>query len=1076
MKEEDVQKINQHFLWSLFRSPSSSVPASPAWVRFRYFAQTYSEDHILAWLRGHLTQKTDEADAMLEAWIESSRLEPINPKRTLFKVGSKDDFNENTVLLYEQIKKEPESCSSTNWIHRMIQEARASSAAFDLQGSTSSYVHVDLDKDLDEEYWQSSETALNTSQSLDEVGMELKRVIDSMNCTARLISNGDMPAKNDSSIKSAEHHGIEVLNECIRQEKTPATPILNIPPFAEVPDADTGEARSYERKAAYLNEIYEDHMDCILDTLIDKEKVPSEWRGILKRLVREAANDVSPNPSSGDSMDIRKYVKFKKLNGRPEDSAILDGYVFTKTVAHKKMKTDISNPKIMLMNGSISYQRVLNKLTSLNPVFLQEKEHLTKVVDRVASFGPDVLIVEKSVSQIAKDELLQKGITLILNLKQGQVERIARSVQGDIIQNLENITFIANDDVNASKNKLGHCKEFRADFARGFHGSHKPLLYFSGCNKSLIKTILLLGDNKHVLKRVKKIASYYLYAMYNKRLEFHYLKRSQLYWRAPHANAEDCPGDESLVGTPTAAAGFSLQSASMRTVSASPSIISLTQERLANTPESCFSMGSDVMMLGTSPSVNRSSKQGGHLADDDISLPSDRNSASSPDTEQIFENLVSSTLFSVTPFCRPPVPYLCTEAGSTCPARAYFDEQIYHSNLMTPGVIIDEDPLAEACNLMNGDSDTSRSVSPIKPMTISLSIDDVAYFRAFGHWEFERGTSEQDAEVEGQECHPHAPYHIQNRFEANLKGKELDCLDFYSHQKLLVLFSSLSVKSFNHPHPCISPWSLSMQFYGKNDLTLGLFLRDYCYQSTYQCPEQSCKTDIVDHERRFVHDGQCIILKMSKLPAVLESIANTPIMWSVCNKCLHVSTIGIVSKETWNLSFAKFLEMKFYERCLYVKGPCPHTFHRYHSNFFVLGNIVACFSRADVKIAEVCPLPCRYNFKDKFTDIAVSNGVLLNETVTKINIAFKVSVLSVYSCFKNSSFVFLQEIINIQGGSTKRKLPYYNLCIVIRKRFLLRNCDRNTDKCLVKNARPWSVTHATKMLFCFLLQFKHFVR
>ena len=924
---------------------------------------------------------------MLQDWIDTCRLEPINPARTIFKVGPKDDYNENTVMLYEQIKREPEK-NSTNWIHRMIQEAKASSQSFDIHnsGSVTSFVHVDVDKDLDDEYWQSSEATLNTSQSLDDtMGLELNRIIDSMNCTAKIFLKSEQQVDADV-LKNAENYGIEIVNHCIKQEKSP-NPNLNIPPFGEVPELEVSIRDSSERRISNLSGIYDDHMDAVLDTLIDKEHISTSWRAILKKLVGEAANDVTPNPMSGDSMDIRKYVKFKKLHGQPEESCILDGYVCTKTIAHKKMLSRIGNPKIMLLYGSISYQRVLNKLTSLNPVFLQEKEFLTKVVSRVASFEPDVLIVEKSVSQIAKDELLNKGITLILNLKQGQIEKIARCLQGDIIQNLENVTFIpaSDESTNSSKNKLGHCKDFRADFMKGFCGANKPLLFFNGCDKNLTKTILLRGESKLVLKKVKKVAMYYLYALYNRRLEFNYLKKSRLNWRVLSGGTRS---NSQVSEAPT----FVSHS--------NTNINGHTSPALSPLPDSPHSLpgsvsGSDVLFLGTSPSNSKVSIVSGVVDHDDISEDgSVCGSNAVTDADKALEDMVNSTLFSITPFCRPAVPYLCTEDGNKCPTRAYFDDMIYFSSqLETPDPTKTSDPLAGQDTQQNGNhTDHGHSLSPTRPVITSCSADDLAFYRAFGYWEFEKDDRKSNnGSLVGEECHPEAPYHIQSRFEQNLKGKDIDCLDFYHHQKLLVLFSSLSVKSFNHPQPCISPWSLSMQFYGKNDLTLGLFLRDYCYQSTYQCPEQCCKTDIVDHERRFVHNGQSVNLKMSKLSSVIESVSNTPIMWSVCTKCLYMSDITIVSKETWNYSFAKFLELKFYENCLFVRGPCPHPYHRYHTNFFALGNMVACFTRNDIKITEVVPLFSRYNFEDKFTDINVSNGVLLNETVTKINSALKVS-------------------------------------------------------------------------------------
>ena len=983
MKEEDVQKINQHFMWSLFRSPSSTVPAQPAWYRFRYFSHAYFKVDILTWFHEHL-QKPEDALPMLDAWIETSRLEPVNPARTIFRVGPKDDYNENTVLLYEQIKKEPEQ-NTTNWIHRMIQEAKASSQSFEIHnsGSVSSFIHVDMDKDLDDEFWQSSESAVNTSQSLDDtICLELNGVIDSMNSTAKLFLNSENEVE-EHTFKNAELLGIDVVNQCVRQEKNPDLN-LHIPSFGIVdkPDLDHQSGQP-PQKISNLSRVYEEHSDAILDTLIDKEGISSVWRPILRKLVSEAANDVSPNPMNGDSMDIRKYVKFKKLHGHPDGSEILDGYVISKTIAHKKMKSHIINPKIMLMNGSISYQRVLNKLTSLNPVFLQEKEYLSKVIDRVESFKPDVLIVEKSVSQIAKDELLSKGITLILNLKQGQIEKIARNVQGDIIQNLENVNFIPIDDSNeSSKNRLGHCKEFCADFMKGFYGSNKALVFFSGCERNLTKTIILRGESKIVLKKVKKVASHYLYAMYNRRLEFHYIKRNGLVWKYPdHGFRSHSQLSE--------ASGNTFVNNSDVNGHTSPRVISVSSDQQIVRSSSSGSADSEAFLSGLSPSNPFDVNQ--DCLSDEVSEGSLDNLHDSVNQDVLFDELVCRTLFSITPFCRPSVPYLCTSDGNNCPIREFFDDQIYYSQSLLPQSVSDYH-VDVSDSRMKHDSGKCESLSPIKPVITSFTPDDFAFYRAFGYWESEKDEQKQTGNLISEECHPEAPHHIQSRLEQNMRGKELDCLDFYNHQKLLVLFSSLSIKSFNHPHPCISPWSLNMQFYGKNDLTLGLFLRDYCYLSTYQCPEQSCKTDIVDHERRFVHAGQCVNLKMSKLSAVVDILANTPITWSVCNKCLFMSDITIVSKETWNYSFAKFLELKFYEKCLYVKDTCTHAFHRHHTNFFALGNIVACFTRTDVKITEVCPLVPRFNFQDNFTDITASNCVFLNETVTKTNAALKVRI------------------------------------------------------------------------------------
>ena len=57
--------------------------------------------------------------------------------------------------------------------------------------------------------------------------------------------------------------------------------------------------------------------------------------------------------------------------GQKQDTSLIHGLVFTKNIAHKKMKQQIANPHILLLHGAIEYQRVENKFSSLEPQILQ---------------------------------------------------------------------------------------------------------------------------------------------------------------------------------------------------------------------------------------------------------------------------------------------------------------------------------------------------------------------------------------------------------------------------------------------------------------------------------------------------------------------------------------------------------------------------------------------------------------------------------------------------------------------------------------------------------------------------------
>ena len=53
-------------------------------------------------------------------------------------------------------------------------------------------------------------------------------------------------------------------------------------------------------------------------------------------------------------------------------------------------------------------------------------------MERVADYKPDVLLVEKSVARYAQDLLLQKGISVVLNVKRSLLDRLARCTEAQV--------------------------------------------------------------------------------------------------------------------------------------------------------------------------------------------------------------------------------------------------------------------------------------------------------------------------------------------------------------------------------------------------------------------------------------------------------------------------------------------------------------------------------------------------------------------------------------------------------------------------------------------------------------------
>ncbi len=165
----------------------------------------------------------------------------------------------------------------------------------------------------------------------------------------------------------------------------------------------------------------------------------------------------------------------------------------------------------------------------------QEREHLRLAVSRIASFKPDVLLVERSVARSAQEELLTRGISLVLNVKPELMERLARSLGTKVVPSIEELSAAA----------VASCGQFRVEVlppvaspasaspgtgdtgtsatsgARGGAGSgvQRTLMFFDGCPRPLGSTVLLKGAAPAELTKLKRVVKFVSFAAYHLALE-----------------------------------------------------------------------------------------------------------------------------------------------------------------------------------------------------------------------------------------------------------------------------------------------------------------------------------------------------------------------------------------------------------------------------------------------------------------------------------------------------------------------------------------------------------------------------
>ncbi|XP_034416905.1 1-phosphatidylinositol 3-phosphate 5-kinase isoform X5 [Cyclopterus lumpus] len=826
---------------------------------------------------------------------------------------------------------------------------------------------------------------------------------------------------------------------------------------------ENGEKKAMER----LLSANHSHMMALLQQLLYSESLSLSWRDVIVPVVRQVVQTVRPDVRNcDDDMDIRQLVHIKKISGgRKFDSTVVNGFVCTKNIAHKKMNAYIKNPKILLLKCSIEYlYREESKFSCIDPIVLQEREFLKNYVQRIVDVCPTLVLVERTVSRIAQDMLLEHGITLVINVKAQVLDRVSRMTQGDLVMSMDQLL---------TKPRLGTCLKFYMQSFTLANDEVKTLMFFEGCPLHLGCSIKLRGASEYELARVKEIIMLMVCVAYHSQLEISFLmdefamppslaqstsfpcllegtsaEEEEEEEGEEEANGETIGGslektvvpEDSAPGGRTEEEGLPDESSPTNGDTDTlqdkrhPNLSSPVQDQEAGSKEAMtstpfsspiapplcllppFLMEEDPAMDADTVLMASEGETGseGSLARGDSRDPDDGEGAATTrlfrdplqdDTgmfvaEQVdssddrlksisavFKQELKDIILCISPFFTFKEPFLLMPAGMHCPSRDYFPEQVYLSPLLNKDykeldgrrkrqLLKDSAPSALVGGQTNGaappkpiDVLPSHSLTSTRIIELLSGSQDlarmVADYRAKGGRIRQREAVDPFGGVPSKAADaPVKPARADSEEEKPGKptdmswAPKLDCLNPVNHQRLCVLFSSSSAQSSNAPNPCVSPCRIvTMDFYGKNDLSLGVFLERYCFRPSYHCPSMFCETPMVHHIRRFVHGSGCVQIVLKELDSPVPGYQHTILNYSWCRACKQVTPVVPLSNDSWSMSFAKYLELRFYGHQYTRRAnaePCGHSIHKDYHQYFSYNQMVASFSYTSVRLLEIC--------------------------------------------------------------------------------------------------------------------------
>ncbi|KAH6900477.1 hypothetical protein B0T10DRAFT_555015 [Thelonectria olida] len=756
--------------------------------------------------------------------------------------------------------------------------------------------------------------------------------------------------------KSGVYKGFSASSEMLFSMDTPNQSGIQI----------VGKSDSFHHKRdpkVELNASSLRHVDKLLHQLLVDAEIsnPPAWLKALVPVLVRATDDVDPDVAKGEDMDIRHYVKLKRIpGGKPGDTSYVSGVVFTKNLALKSMPRRITNPRIVLVTFPIEYQRHQQHFMSLQPVIEQEKEFLRVVVQRITNLRPQVLLAERGVSGVALQYLSEANISVAYNVKHTVIEAVARCAETEIISSLDRLAL----PVQVGRASLFEVRTF---VNNDYPGRKKSYIFLSGCTPELGCTIALRGANNMTLAKIKHIVEFMVYVVNNLKLESSLLRDESI--EAPE-------GGDSMTSSLNAL-NESIRSLSVNSVEVSrdgPSVVINHAPGESEPPSQTTMDSSSIGGADDAASASQSeleTQDRGKL----VALHENHTHGMQEQDSQVPDDVPMPTYYSdmvakyetkilsASPYVKFTQPYLLMKA------REQERRLLYLRRLRDHDVVEErEDPEKagpQRFQLIKPEMvDEIGQKAPRQIMEILHAVHDAEYDKALYN------------------------YRTQTRqWETYIQGN-LDLFDPYSHQNIVVLYSVICTET---KIPCTEPTLVAINFYDEQhidtgmdaDCTLGQYIEVLAYNMGKVCTSNGCERKMVEHHSTYVHD-------QSRVTVFVEHVVNPPprdpdlgdgiTMWTYCKVCKKDTREKPMSESTFKYSFGKYLELLFWSRGLRTKDTheCSHDHRRDHVRYFSLSDARIRIHWDPIDLLEIVVPRARITWK-------VANDLKLkNEIYTKM--------------------------------------------------------------------------------------------
>lgn len=227
-------------------------------------------------------------------------------------------------------------------------------------------------------------------------------------------------------------------------------------------------------------------------------KYINKWSQKMCELALKAVKTVRVTNGDHKEIDVKRYARIEKIpGGEVTDSEVLDGILLNKDVTHPKMRRNIVNPRIILLDCPMEYKKgesqtniEITKEEDWNRILQIEEEQVKTMCEQILLFKPDLVLTEKGVSDLAQHYLLKGGVTALRRVKKSDNNRIARATGATIVNRVEDLK---ESDIGTK------CGLFKVELI-----GDEYFTYLVECKEPQACTVLLRGPSKDILNEIER--------------------------------------------------------------------------------------------------------------------------------------------------------------------------------------------------------------------------------------------------------------------------------------------------------------------------------------------------------------------------------------------------------------------------------------------------------------------------------------------------------------------------------------------------------------------------------------------